>query len=136
MDEYETLYEKRRISLGKVEPSEVLNLKIEPVDPDWTPRQQRVPLQVVMVIEALIAQRDAIDPLAHQVQHAMFDQGRIPIIRETPRQPFRDAQAQIHLAQQHRAAIRTNVTPVKGPLDPAPPKPFKFDLNRCRLWFS
>ena len=42
MDEYDALYEEQRISLGIVKPSEVLDLKIEAVDPHWTPGQQGV----------------------------------------------------------------------------------------------
>ena len=55
------------------------------------------------------------------------------MIRETRRKSLCDAKARIHLAQQHRAPVRTDVPPVKGPVNLAPTKPFKFDLNLCTL---
>ena len=38
--------------------------------------EERIPLQIVMVVEILIAQREAIHPLTHQLQHAVLDELR------------------------------------------------------------
>jgi hypothetical protein len=63
----------------------------------------------------------------------MSNETRVAMIRETRRQFLRDAQAGIHLAQQGRATVRTDMAPVKRASNRAPPQPCKFDLNRCTL---
>jgi len=98
-------------------------------------RPQWVPLQIIMVIEILIAQRYAVHSLTHQRQQVMFNEVGVAMLRETRRQVFRDAQTRIYLAQQHRPAIRTDESPVKRALNGPPIKPCKFYPNCCTLCF-
>ena len=62
-------------------------------------RERRVLAQRVVVVEVLIAQCQAEDPLAHQPLDLMLNIARVAPVPETLREPTDQPQATIHLAQ-------------------------------------
>ncbi len=76
-------------------------------------RQQGVEAQILVVVEVLIPQRQAVDPLRDQVSDAVLDAGLVPVIIETPCQPVEDSRALLDRPQQQRPAIRGDVTAVE-----------------------
>jgi len=71
--------------------------------------QQRVPAQQVMVVEVLIAQGQAVNPLGHQLGKCMLDEDLLALIDKTGGDLAAQAQAQVDLAQEQRAAVAAEV---------------------------
>lgn len=42
VNQLRTLYDKERVSLGVVQPTQIIDLKVEPADPEWKPQWQTV----------------------------------------------------------------------------------------------
>jgi len=96
-------------------------------------RQQRIVRQIIMIIEILIPQRQTIPPLPHQLQHRVLDQVPVPMIRETRRKPLGQIQPKVHLPQQQRTSVRTDMPPFKIRLYRAPTNPLKLQSRTVTL---
>jgi hypothetical protein len=59
----------------------------------------------VVIVEILVAQRQAAEPLAQQLGKRVIAVARVAPVREGLGQRARQAQAAIHLAQQQRASV-------------------------------
>lgn len=86
-------------------------------------RQQRVPQQVIVVVQVLIAQRKTIQPLCKQLLRAVFYEVFVPMVGKAPRQTPRDSKPRIHLAQQQRATVRRQMPSIKRRDNRPPPTP-------------
>ena len=71
-------------------------------------RQHRIMSEFIVIIEVLIAQRDANDPLRHQRGNLVLDQLRRPCIGEATRKPLGQPDRPVGLSQQQCARIRGN----------------------------
>jgi hypothetical protein len=67
--------------------------------------QERIAAQLVVVIEIFVAQGQAIQPLGQQLRQGVIHKMGIAPIGEAARQPAREAQLLIHLAEEQHAAI-------------------------------
>ena len=85
--------------------------------------QNRVVVQLVVVDQVLVAQRDPEHPLAHQHRHVVHNPIRRAAVRETPREPLHQTDRPVRRAQQQRARVRGhrpaaeighNVTPLQA----------------------
>jgi hypothetical protein len=76
-------------------------------------RQHRVMAELVVVVEVLITQRNADNPLHHQRLHRMLDIGRIAAVLETDRQAMGQAQHPIRRSQQQRTGVTGDGATVK-----------------------
>ena len=58
-----------------------------------------------MVVDVLVTQQKAEQPLGDQLPHRMLDPPLAPVVLETSRQPRRQVEQRVGLAQQQRAAV-------------------------------
>ena len=58
-----------------------------------------------MVVDVLVTQQKAEQPLRNQLPHRMLDPPLAPVVLETGRQPRRQVEQRVGLAQQQRAAV-------------------------------
>ena len=77
--------------------------------PSTAQRQQRIVTQTLMIIDVLIAKREAVHALLDENRQLMFDIALVPKIREALAEPLRYLQLLINFAQQQRPAIRREV---------------------------
>ena len=75
--------------------------------------QQRVGPQLIVIVQILIAQRQADNPLRDQFAHRVLDSLRLPVIDEASRQPVDESQPPIHLPQQQTTRVAGHLSPVK-----------------------
>ena len=68
-------------------------------------RQHAVGPELVMVVDVLVTQQKAEQPLRNQLPHRMLDPPLAPVVLETGRQPRRQVEQRVGLAQQQRAAV-------------------------------
>ena len=88
-----------------------------------------------MIVEVLVAQHQAEDPLAHQGLNLMLHIPRIATVAETLGEPTDQPQATIHLAQQQTTRVRGDVAAIEAGHNRAAANRFKFILLRgtpCR----
>ena len=90
-------------------------------------RERRVLAQFVVIVEVLVAQRQAEDPLPHQRLDLMLDIARIAPVPEALAEPTDQAQAAIHLAQQQRPRVRGDVAAIEAGHHRATFNRFKFE---------
>ena len=98
-----------------------------------TPARQRegaVGAQPVMVVEILVARRQAEHPLRHQRLQAVLDPPRVAVVPEARRQTRRHPEAPVDLPQQQHAAVRRQVPAVEPAHHHPAAKPFKRQLRR------
>jgi hypothetical protein len=69
-------------------------------------RERRVLAQLVMIVEVLVAQRQAEDALPHQRLDPMLDISSVAPIGEARGKPAHQPETPIHLPQQQRACVR------------------------------
>jgi hypothetical protein len=89
--------------------------------------------QLVVIIEVLIPQRQAEDPLPYQCLDLMFDVARIAPVAEASGEPTHQPEAAIHLAQQQAARVRRDVATVKAGHNRSSINRFKFEQLRGTL---
>ena len=68
---------------------------------------------MLVIVEILVAQRQAIDALREQLRDRVIDKPSVPLVRKTARQRARQAQTGVDLLQQQRAAIAGQRAPGK-----------------------
>jgi len=95
--------------------------------------ERRVLAQFVVVVEVLIAQGQAEDPLAHQSLDPVLHIAGVAPVPETLREPTDQPQATIHLAQQQTAGVRGDVAAIEAGHHHAAADRFKFILLRATL---
>ena len=86
-----------------------------------------------MVVDVLVTQQKAEQPLGDQLPHRMLDPPLAPVVLETGRQPRRQVEQRVGLAQQQRAAVGAEPTAIADHL--AVSEGLKFKLQRftvCR----
>jgi len=88
-------------------------------------RDHRIAAKLVVVVEVLIAQRQAKNPLADKRGHAMLDQIAAPPILETTRQAIDKPDRPVSRPKQKPAGVRGERTAVKIGDHRAP-------FNRCK----
>ena len=96
-------------------------------------RERRVLAQFVVVVEVLVAQCQAEDPLADQRLDLMLHIARVTPVAETLREPTDQPKATIHLAQQQAARVRGDVAAIEASHHCAAADRFKFILLRATL---
>ena len=94
---------------------------------------QAVAAQRVVIVQILVAQRDPVDPLRHQIRQRVLDLPGLAIIRTAARDPVHQPQPPVHLAQQDAAAVRRQPTAVKTAHHFAAPEGVKFKLRQRTL---
>jgi hypothetical protein len=73
-------------------------------------RQERIAAQRVVIVEILVAQRQAVEALGEQLLHAVLDVARIAPVRKARRQLGAHPQPTIDALEQQPARIRAQVT--------------------------
>ena len=76
-------------------------------------RQQGILPQLIVVVEILVAQGDAVHALPHQLADAVFHQVRSPVIAKTGGELAQDAGALFHRAQQQRPGFRGDLSAIE-----------------------
>ncbi len=87
----------------------------------------RVLAQLVMIIEVLIAQHQAKDPLPNQCLDAMLDVARIATVGEAFGEPTDQSKAAIHLSQQQGPSVRGDIAAIETGHYCSPFDRFKFE---------
>ena len=80
------------------------------------PRQHRkrpVLAQLVVIVEVLVAQHQAEDPLPHQRLDPVLDVARIAPVGEALGEPTHQSETAVHLPQQQRTRIRGDVAAIE-----------------------
>jgi hypothetical protein len=75
--------------------------------------QQGVAAEVVVVVEVLIAQGQAVDPLGDEIGQGMLDEVRVAMVGEAGSELVDDSGELLGLAEQQRAAIGSDVATVE-----------------------
>ena len=96
-------------------------------------RKRRVLAQFVVIIEILVAQHQAKDPLPNQRLDPVLDVTRIATIGEATREPADQSKAAINLSQQQRPRVRGNVAAIETRYHSPPLNRFKFEQRRATL---
>ena len=97
-------------------------------------RQQRIVPQLVVIVEVLVAQRQPVDALAHQLAHAVLAALGVAMIAEARRQPLQQLQPPVDLAQQDRSPVGADRAAVKPRRHSPPEMLAELELNgRTRL---
>ena len=103
-------------------------------------RQQRVVAQGVVIVEVLVAQREARDPLSHQGPDRVLRQTRIAPVRETGGHPVEQPDAPVGLPQQQGSPVRSDRAAIERGRSPSGPGTLeirtKLGLHLCRHRFS
>lgn len=89
------------------------------------PRQQRIQAQAIMVVDVLVAQGNAHDPLAQEHRQIVLDEQRIAVIGETPGKLLAETPDAINFPQQQGAAVAGQMPAAEIRFDPAAAKPLK-----------
>ena len=96
-------------------------------------RQQAVAAQRVVVVQILVAQRQPVHPLRHQLPRRVLHLPAVAMILEAARDPGHQPQPPVHLAQQHAAAVRGEPAAVEAGDNPAASEAVKFKLRGSTL---
>ena len=80
-----------------------------------------------------VAQRQRIHPLRHQRTHRVLHAARVAVIPKTPRQSSHQAQANVRLAKQRPAGVRSDASAVEPGDDLAPSEGMKVKPSWCTL---
>ena len=73
-------------------------------------RQQRIAPQVRMIVQILVAERQGVQSLRHQLSHPVLDETRVASVVKTTRQSAREPHRAIHLPQEQRPTVAAQVT--------------------------
>ena len=96
-------------------------------------RQHGIAPQLVVVVEVLVSQRDARDPLRHQRPHRMLRETGVAVVREAAGHPVEEAQRPVDAPQQQRSGVRRDRSAVERGGHPAAPDSLKRERNRFTL---
>ena len=96
-------------------------------------RKRRVLAQFVVIIEILVAQHQAKDPLPNQRLDPVLDVTRIATTGEATREPADQSKAAINLSQQQRPRVRGNVAAIETGYHSPPLNRFKFEQRHATL---
>ena len=111
-------------------------LAVGPQDRRQLARQHcegRILAQLVVIVEVLVAQRQAEDPLPNQRLDLVLDKAGVAPVGEARRKPAHQPKAAIHLAQQQRAGVRGDVAAIEAGHHRAAFYRFKFEQRRRTL---
>ena len=89
--------------------------------------KRRILAQFVVIVEVLVAQRQAEDALPHQRLDLMLDIAGVTPINEAVGQATQQPEASVDLSQQQRARVRGDVPAVEARNHRAPFNRFKFE---------
>jgi len=67
-----------------------------------------------MIVQILVAQCQAVDPLGHQLFHRVFHQKRIASVQKTPRQAGQQIQPPVGFPQQQPTAVGGNGSAIES----------------------
>jgi len=70
--------------------------------------------QVIVIVEILIAKRDAKDPLSHKRCDRMFDELRAPLVVKAARKSIYQSDRSIRRSEQKSAGVRGNCATIKS----------------------
>ena len=74
---------------------------------------QRITPQFVMIVQVLVAKNQAIDPLANEAVHAVFDEALVSSINKTFRELSQKATAHFQLPQKYASSIAGKISASK-----------------------
>ena len=74
-------------------------------------RQQGIAPQLVVVVEILVSQSNARDPLRHQRPHRMLRETGVAVVREAAGHPVEEAERPVDLPEQQRSGVRRVIDP-------------------------
>ena len=77
--------------------------------------QERIPPELVVVVEILIPHCQAVDPLGYKLLDGVFDQVWVAVVDKTGGKLSQDAGPLFDLAQEQPTGVRTDCSPVEGP---------------------
>jgi len=77
-------------------------------------RQQRIGAQAVVIVEVLVTQRQAVDPLADQLAHGVLDRVGIAVVLKAGGELAQDAGFLLDFVQQQGAAIGADGSAVEA----------------------
>jgi hypothetical protein len=95
--------------------------------------QHRIVAKPVVVVQILVAERQAEHPLPDQRPQRMHRQERAAMVRETRGEPIRQPDRLVCLPQQQRAGVRRHHPAVEIRHHPAPAGAPKLHLRRATL---
>ena len=96
-------------------------------------RKRRVLAQLVVIVEILVAQHQAKNPLSDQRLHTVLDIAGITPVGEALGKPTDQPQATIHLSQQQRSGVRRDLAAIKPGNNRSSLNGFKREQPRCTL---
>src|ERR1017187_2215547 len=76
-------------------------------------RQKRIPTQIRMIAQILVAQRQSVQPLRHQLLHLMLHEARTAPIDKTSHQPTSQDDRTVGLPQQQDPTVARDESPAK-----------------------
>ena len=89
--------------------------------------------QLVVVVDVLVAERDADDPLPDQGGQSVHHLVLLAAVSKARRDPLDHAERTIRVPQQQRTAIRGHGAGIERRHHPAPSEPFKLELFSVTL---
>jgi len=95
--------------------------------------QNRIAAKLIVVVEVLIAQRQAEDALRNQSRERVDGHERIAAVDKASRKPIRQPDRLVRLAKQQRSGVRRNRSAIEIRHNPPPASPSKIHLRRATL---
>ena len=96
-------------------------------------REHRVVAQLVVVVDVLVAERDADDPLPDQRRQRVHHLVLLALVDEARGDPLDQPDRAIGVPQQQPAGVRTQGAAVERGHHPPPSEAFKLELFRVTL---
>ena len=96
-------------------------------------RKGWITAQFVVIVEVLVAQHQAEDPLPHQRLDPVFDIARVAPVTEALGEPTHQPEAAIHLSQEQRTRVRRDVAAIETGHHRTPLNRFKLEQLRGTL---
>ncbi len=99
-----------------------------PIDVIARNRPSLVVAQGVVVVQVLVTQGQAVDPLSQHISQTVLNLARLPVVGQPPGKRCRQSQQAIRPAQQQNAAVARHMTSIEAGGYPAFTTGWKFQL--------
>ncbi len=86
-----------------------------------------------MIIQILIAQCDAVDPLLQQLWNRVLDEVLTTVVGETTDKALRYVKPPVNVPQKQRATVGGDMSTIKCRRYLPSAEPLEFDLNWCTM---
>ena len=96
-------------------------------------RQQGVVPQLVVIVEILVPQGNAHDPLGHQCPHRVLRQTAVAVVREACGHPVHETERPVDLPEQQSSRVRRDPSTIERGRYPPAPTPLKCEGNGLTL---